>query len=520
MTGRLVTVWVSLAAVAAALGAGLASVCAGCASNSSPGSSNVFGVSSGGGDGSSSGSQGTSSGTSNGGGVPDATLGGDDGSEPVTDGGAGTSSGSNGQAITRTPINDPSCAANTFTQTSFENLGVPWGTPFDMTQSDVPPDAGAPPTGWNYYNIDGAKCMDGSPMGIYVRFGSTPKLLIYLEGGGACFSPHFCDHNPHNMNTVFPGGSLNGESFAGSLLTQPGLQEPYDSGIFDLGNPQNPFQTWSEIYVPYCTGDAHFGTNDNGQLQDGVNPLQTDTWHFVGYDNMKLFMARIAPTFKNSQYVLLTGSSAGGLGAGLNYGLVQDTFGSNVPVDLIDDSFPPFTGQLISPCLQGISIPLWGFDKSIPSDCAECQQDAGGLANIIVYWHHKYPNARAGLVSSTHDQIIRLFLAAGQNNCTDTDPNLLSGLALLGADPPAFDAGMYENGLDALRTLYGCTNAVATYYIGTGDPDASDMNGSIDTLHEHIFRDRFYDPLAGPSSPTLAQWTGDFVQGHYSQTGP
>ncbi|MGH7434157.1 MAG: pectin acetylesterase-family hydrolase, partial [Polyangiaceae bacterium] len=354
---------------------------------------------------------------------------------------------------------------------------------------------------------------------------------IYLEGGGACMSQHFCDHNPQNMTTVFPSGSLNGESFAGSLFTQAGLQAPYTTGIFDNTNPSNPFQTWNEIYIPYCTGDAHFGTNDDGGVEDTNTGMVTNPGqHFMGYRNMQKFISRIVPTFKSVDYVVLTGSSAGGLGAGLNYGLVQDTFGST-HVDLIDDSFPPFTGQLIASCLQGIVIPLWGMDKSIPADCAECQQDAGGLANIIVYWHHKYPKAHAGLISSIHDQIIRLFLAAGQPNppplsaspavpCGDTDPNTLSNLALSGSDVPSFDGGMYENGLDGLRTLYGCTNVLSTYYIGSGDPDASDQNGTIDTLHEHLFRDRFYDPLAGPGKPSLAAWVGAFVQGNLSQTGP
>ncbi len=432
---------------------------------------------------------------------------------------AGLGIPTDGAAILRQPVTDPSCAPNTFTQTSFQNLAVPLGAPLDRMQSDLPPDAGAAPAGWNYYNIDGAVCRDGSPVGIYVRYTTSTKLVIYLEGGGACMSPHFCDHNPYNMNMVFPGGSLNGESFGGSLATQPGLQQPYASGIFDNTNPANPFEDWNQVYIPYCTGDAHFGTNDGAMLQDGINPLQTNTWHFMGYRNMQKFISRIAPTFTNADYVILTGSSAGGLGAGLNYGMVQDTFGST-PVDIIDDSFPPFTGQLISACLQGITIPLWGMDQSIPSDCAECQADAGGLPNIIVYWHHKYPRLRAGLISSIHDQIIRLFLAAGQNNCMDTDPNILSNLAFSGSDVPSFDGGMYENGLDALRSLYGCTNAVSTYYIGAGDPDASDSNGTIDTLHEHLFRDRFYAPLAGAGQPTLAAWVGDFIAGHDSQTGP
>jgi hypothetical protein len=422
---------------------------------------------------------------------------------------------------------DPDAGANCpplqSTQTKFVSLAPAMGAALDPDENDPVPGADAgmsAPTGWNFYNIDGAMCRDGSPMGIYVRRGSVSKLMIYLEGGGACMSPHFCDHNPSNMNQVFPGGSSNGESFGGSLLTVAGLQAPYTDGIFDNTNPANPFLNWNEVYIPYCTGDAHFGTNPSGQLPDGVNPFQTNTWHFVGYLNMQKFIGRLVPTFAGVDQVILTGSSAGGLGAGLNYGMIQDAFGT-IPVTLVDDSFPPFTGtQDITPCLQGTVRPLWGLDQALPSDCAECSDPDGGIANIVPYWLHKYPKIRLGLVSSIHDQIIRLFLAAGQNNCADTDPNLLSGLALQGSDVPSFDAGQYENGLDDLRSTYVCTGRISSYFIGTGDPDASDSNGSIDTLHEHIFRPRFYDPLAGPGQPTLAQWMSDVVAGKVEQVGP
>jgi hypothetical protein len=65
-----------------------------------------------------------------------------------------------------------------------------------------------------------------------------------------------------------------------------------------------------------------------------------------------------------------------------------------------------------------------------------------------------------------------------------------------------------------------CTNWISSYFIGTRDPDASDSNGTIDTLHEHIFRPRFYEALAAPGQPTLAQWVADVVSGKIEQVGP
>ena len=210
-----------------------------------------------------------------------------------------------------------------------------------------------------------------------------------------------------------------------------------------------------------------------------------------------------------------------GSGAGLNFGMVQDAFGK-IPVSLVDDSFPPFTGtQDITPCLQGIVRPLWGLDQSLPSDCAECSDPDGGIANIVPYWLHKYPKIQLGLVSSIHDQIIRLFLAAGQNNCHGHRPELALGPRAAGkrradlrwgpvrrrAQRPARDVCLHRAHLVVSASE-------------PADPDASDSNGAIDTLHEHIFRPRFYEPLAGPGQPTLAQWMGDFVQGKLEQIGP
>jgi pectinacetylesterase len=438
----------------------------------------------------------------------------DGGSDATVEGDASSQGDSNGSG----------CSPLITTQTSFVNLapsGVAQGTPFDKNENDPVPGADAgmsAPPGWNFYNFPGAMCRDGSPLGIYVRYGSVNKLMVYLEGGGVCISTHFCDHNPANMNQVFPGGSLNGESFSGSLTTASGLQAPYTTGIFDTTNSANPFLNWNQIYVPYCTGDAHIGTNASANIPNDFGIATTQ--HFVGAFNMQLFVSRIVPTFKSVDQVVLTGSSAGGIGAGLNFGMVQDSFGK-VPVTLVDDSFPPFTGtQDITPCLQGLSNSLWGLTAALPSDCAECSDPDGGYTNIVPYWLQKYPQAHFGLVSSIHDQVIRLFLAAGTDNCSDTDPNLLTTLGLQGGDVPEFDGGQYENGLMDLRSTYLCTGRISSYFIGTGDPDASDSNGTIDTLHEHIFRPRFYDPLAGSGQPTLAQWVGDVVAGKVEQIGP
>ncbi|HEX4448485.1 MAG TPA: pectin acetylesterase-family hydrolase [Polyangiaceae bacterium] len=445
----------------------------------------------------------------------DATVG-DDSVQPTGDDG-----GDDGT------VSNPACPADNVHQANYVNLAPPMLSALDRGPSDsLLTDAGvATPAGWAFYKIDNAICRDGSPNGIFVRYSDDPvnskKLMIYLEGGGACFSPHFCDHNPANLNQMFSGGAdTQGEGFNAllfdNLVSPPNPQLPWDKGIFDFSNAANPFKGWNQVYVPYCTGDVHFGTNDSGTVATSV----ITGGHFVGYNNMKLFVGHLVPTFPNVDRVVLTGSSAGGLGAALNFGMVQDAFTTKVPVTVLDDSAAAFPDPMyMTACLQQELRDTFGFNAALPSDCANCfAQDGSGMINIINYWHGKYPGAKFGLVMSIHDQIFRLFYASGSSNCASNDPNILTNLGLSGGDVPSYPGPMWAAGLQTLRTTYDCTGAFSSYFIGTADADAGDSSGTIDTLHMHIFRDRFYSPLAGGVS--IASWANDLVNGKMDDIGP
>jgi hypothetical protein len=425
------------------------------------------------------------------------------------------------------PVTGSSCAADNTTQTTFANLAVTPGAPLNRTENDaIPDDAGATsPAGWNFYLVSGAVCRDGSPAGIYVHYGTANKLFIYLEGGGACSSPTFCSHNPPNIASVFSGGAQSqGQTIGGSLAAfgsgyqQPyvptaasGLTAAYSPGIFDFTNAANPVKDWSGVYVPYCTGDVHFGTADNVMIPgDGVLPALTNQ-HFVGYRNMQKFIARIVPTFPGLSQVLLTGASAGGFGAGLNYGMVQDSFGS-IPVTVLDDSGPPFRTMYLPACVQKQWRTLWGFDAALPSDCKECfNSDGSGMTDIVLYWHHKYKHAVVGLVSTVQDEVMRLFFASGDNSCASNNATMLDAQQAFGG----YTGMEYTQGLTDLLTQYQCTKALATYYIG-GTASAFPNP----TYHQHIFRSEFYTADTNTGSTTMAQWTADLLAGNLQNLGP
>ena len=439
-----------------------------------------------------------------------------------------------------------SCPPNQSSITTYAAAAAPLLSALDPNHSDplVTDAGGAPPAGWNFYKIDGAMCRDGSPMGIYVRFASMSKLMVYFEGGGLCFSSHFCDHNPANMMQQFSadpqtmgqtvGGSL------GNLSSPPILQKPWSTGIFDVTNDANPVKDWSQVYIPYCTGDAHFGTIDAGAVTDYLNGqgspgtmTNNPGYHFVGFKNTQKIAGHLAATFTGLDQVLLTGASAGGLGAVFNATMMNETLGGKVPATVIIDSAAGFPDvKYMSACLQKNARTTYGWDDALPSDCAECRQSrqtAAASSNIVKYLHNRYPEDKLGLLMSTHDQIFRLFFGSGMGadstqpqNCDTNDPNILADIGLGAINPVnlRYPGPLWEEGLASLRTTYDCTGVFSSYYIGSADPgDSPDpVSNPIDTLHMHSFRDRYYDNLAGGVSP--AQWTSDLLSGRVEDVGP
>lgn len=380
----------------------------------------------------------------------------------------------------------------------FTDLSPPSDEPLDPQRGTaVTP---MPPAGWVWYEIEGTRCRDGSPNGLYVHFAQSDSLLIYLEGGGACTSPDFCAYNPKNVNEVLAG---DGQTLFGSVGGAiPGRQQPGQEGIFNLGNAANPFARWSMVYIPYCTGDVHFGTRANVQV-----PGVAGTQQFVGYHNMQKFIGRVAPTFrKQVKQVVLTGASAGGFGTSLNYSMVQDAFGDDALVLALNDSGPPFSDKNQPVCMQKRWRELWGFDAAFPKDCSECRQaDGGGLANWGKFLQRKHPNYRIAVISSMQDEVIRAFFSSSLNDCAGFE-SASPVTAALGLTVPGAD---YVAGLTDLRAAEQPGGRFASYY----------MNGLFNvTFHQHIWRPRFYEAAQG--NVTIAQWARDFLAGKMTQIGP
>jgi len=259
-----------------------------------------------------------------------------------------------------------------------ENWGEPMETPEDT---------------WTWVPFPETFCGDGSPTGIGVNLHpGASRLVIYLEGGGACWDYGNCFGI---VTTSFHLGGYDEGSFT-SLFA-----EVYKSLLFfDRDNEKNPTADAHYVFVPYCTGDVHSG--DAVVELEGLFPWEKETIHFKGHHNMKRYLTRLAPTFQDVDRVIMMGASAGGFGALLNWSAVKAAFPGK-RLDVIDDSGPPivFDGEMWAQWRDTWNIQL-------PDGCPECGESIGAalefaLASLL-------PGGRFALVSYNRDTIIATFL--------------------------------------------------------------------------------------------------------------
>ncbi len=384
----------------------------------------------------------------------------------------------------------------------------------DELDPDLPTDGSLPegepaPNDWTWVSMKNTTCRDGSPAGYFYRKGTENSLLIYLNGGGACADKFFCGLNPVNVNQDLPIEFLSHGTPDLFLGVRAQRQQAPEEGIFKRAESANPVGKWSMIYIPYCTGDIHAGSRRDVMVKDVAGPQQ-----FTGRLNYQKMLASFGPTFKNSDKVLLTGSSAGGFGALFNADYTQEWFKKygDTKVITISDSGVPFQDDWMSACIQKRWRETWGLDDILPKDCADCfNSDGGGIVKGYGEWlfHQKYKGRMlGGFISSLEDEIIRAFYAPGLDDCSvDPTANTIkeavigSAGGLLGTE---YTGQMFHEGLKDVIQNVVKRGTVGFYTIPN-------------TPHMHLWRPRFYEKNG--NAQTMAEWVQDILDEKATEQG-
>ena len=158
---------------------------------------------------------------------------------------------------------------------------------------------------WNRIELTGnVVSSDGSDYYLLTKKGAGSNILIYFSGGGANWNVETAA-SPMTFSNI-----LNGEGRYFSNI--PFYKLSLMGGILDENNPENPFNDWTIVYIPYSTGDFHIG---NSRLTyEKANGKSFEVIH-NGQNNVRASLEWVTQNLAAPEKLFIAGESAGGFGA-------------------------------------------------------------------------------------------------------------------------------------------------------------------------------------------------------------
>ena len=203
--------------------------------------------------------------------------------------------------------------------------------------------------GWNEMRPGGDTiCSNGTDYAFYVRPGDSDKLLIYFNGGGACWFGQICDLQ------VTP-------TYVPVVETEHNNPSTH-TGIFDLENPENPFADWSMVFVAYCTGDVHVGNTVatyDVPATDDLEAHQVTIYH-NGYNNAMSALNWAFENYDAPQQIFVAGSSAGSIASPFYAGLVAEQY-PDAQIVQLGDAAGGYHGEPIE-----VPLSAWNTESILP----------------------------------------------------------------------------------------------------------------------------------------------------------
>ena len=317
-------------------------------------------------------------------------------------------------------------------------------------------------------------CMNGSPYHYFVKRGTVNKLLVYYQGGGACWEQLTCSI-PVCDDSVNPAGGDN-----------PNNQ----SGVFaDRNNPANPFRDWNIVFVSYCSCDIHFGD----AAQD--YPLHVE---HRGYQNSRVVEKFAREHFVNPEVVFVTGSSAGAYGAWFNAPLHEGVWPASRFHVLADAG----NGVITQDFLDNF-FPNWNFEANLPADFPELREvldNGSGIPGYTEVVANAFPRTNWAHYSAAYDGSF-----GGQSGFYNL---------MLNDNNPAFALSWWQASCafnDVMRTQAIATYAAVPdnyrYYIGTG------------SRHTMWGSNKVYNDTTG-GVPTIVDWVNAMLASEPGASDP
>lgn len=220
----------------------------------------------------------------------------------------------------------------------------------------------------------GPICMQGAAFRMSLREGASDDLLIYLQGGGACWSSK-CSASTTTNGAPLPVGWTDGDATHNPL------------GDFDLA------------FVGYCDGSVFSG---DSEVPDARSGAPDGVRYHHGLQNLSAALDVTHARYPHPRRIALVGSSAGGYGTIVGTALVRMVW-PKTELYVINDAGVGLSNPKQPEMFHEI-MTEWNLEARIPDSCPECKQ--GQFTPLIAWALQHDPTIRTGAFSTYEDYVI------------------------------------------------------------------------------------------------------------------
>jgi hypothetical protein len=234
----------------------------------------------------------------------------------------------------------------------------------------------------------GLVCSDGSPWKFYATRGDSQKVIVDFQGGGACWDEASCDPKNNLYTRTLNKGELD-----------------YAQGIYNKLSSANPFKGWSHVFVPYCSGDIHWGNAEKEYKYGKI--------YHQGAAHARAALEYTYANFPFAQNVFVTGCSAGAYGAAMWGPHIMRHYNKS-RVAVLGDSGLGVT----TPAFANLAFNSWKPQSAIPDfipELAEFVKDPGKTRVEAIYKAagKAFPNNSFAQFTANTDNVQIFFHSLG-----------------------------------------------------------------------------------------------------------
>lgn len=278
------------------------------------------------------------------------------------------------------------------------------------------------------------KCADGSAYRFFVRPGDPKKAVVFMQGGGACWSLLTC-----GMGAAM--SSLNVPSMEEFLA---GQEQNAIAGILDVDNPENPFPDWTIVYIPYCTSDLHWGQGDHEYSS------KVKVYHH-GFFNAQAAIEWMYDYVKDPELLVLTGASAGGYGMLIHSAWVSQHYPLATVRVVVDAAAGVVAGDFTAQ-----SMAVWNATESMPTFIPEvAEKDLMTVTFLELFGAigRYFPENRYSLYSTAWDDMQTFFFKVMGGNPEEWPAKLQETVTALKSNVPQFSSFITSGTLHTILNL-------------------------------------------------------------------